>query len=264
MERPILRSELRSASSTPPPPSDDEGIQRLRNLSNLQYAIQDTTIPDAPGPAAEDDDEELAFNLFAPTASTANAEPSTGDPTSTAQKIRLRSPSLNIADAGFAQPARNRSYYFAFPADGQKKFNFEASALSTSQIFSLSHHPWPGSVYPWKVLHISVSDLSRIQRLQLSQHAPPSGSSMLGKLDSPPKRRRLGKKARIAVRQKHRAEVAKQEQASKSKEVKETEEKEKRVRRNREKKLKRRAKEKAKKAAGGLADAGEESSTDGD
>ncbi|KAM0713532.1 hypothetical protein Q7P37_010494 [Cladosporium fusiforme] len=245
MERPVLRSELRSASPTPSPPSDDEALERLRNLNTLQFATQDVQMNDAPQePAAVDDDEEMAFQLFAPSKpATKDAQP---EAEQSVQKIRIRSPSVDLADAGFLRPNRPQSYYFAEPANGEEKAELAAAALSGEQILKLSTLPRPGCAYNWKVLHIPSSQVSRAARLQT-----PAGFSKLGQLEAPTKRKRAGKKLRIKMRTKAAASKAKQEAAQKTKEAKEEAEKEKRTRRNREKKVKRKAKEKAKKAEGG-------------
>lgn len=255
MERPILRSELRSASPTPSPPSDDEALERLRNLNTLQFATQDVKMDDAPQETAPaDEDEEMAFQLFAPSRSTAKtAQPETEQ---TVQKIRIRSPSVDLAEAGFLKPGRPQSYYFAEPANGEEKAALAASALSGEQILQLSTLPRPGSAYHWKVLQIPSSQLSRAARLQA-----PAGFSKLGQLEAPTKRRRAGKKLRIKMRTKAAASKAKQEAAQKAKEAKDEAEKEKRTRRNREKKVKRKAKEKAKKAEGG--DGGDDATGEG-
>lgn len=263
MERSILRSELRSASASPSPPSDDEALDRLRNLNTLQFTSKDVTMNDAPpAPAAEDEDEEMMFNLFAPSKPSAtSAQPETQQ---IAQKIRIRSPSLDPEAIGFLHPGRPRSYYIAEPATKEAKAAFDASALSGEQILKLSALPRPGSAYEWKVMHIPSSQLSRAARIQSAQFQP-AGFSKLG-LEGPTKRRRAGKKLRIKIRSKANAAKAKQEAASKSKAEKEEAEKEKRTRRNREKKVKRKEKEKAKKAAGGgggdAAEAAEEDSGD--
>lgn len=258
MERPITRSELRSASPTPPPSSDDEALDRLRKLNTLQFASGDTHMEDAPPePAADDEDEEMMFRLFAPTKPTASADQP--EPQPSVQKVRIRSPSVDPAEAGFLQPHRPRSYYFAAEPGSDAKAAFDASALSGEQILKLSSVPWPGSAYNWKVLHIPQSQVSREARVQMA-----TAFSKLGNLEPPTKRRRAGKKLRIKMRTKAAATKAKQEAAQKAKDAKEEAEKEKRTRRNREKKVKRKAKEKAKKTEGGAegADAAESSGED--
>ena len=248
MERAITRSELRSESRSPSPPSDDEALQRLRNLNTLQFATKDVQMDDAPAaPAAEDEDEEMMFQLFAPTKSTTTAEQT--EPQPAAQKIRLRSPSLDPATTGFLQKPRPQSYYLAEPLSEQARSEIEASALSGKQILELSQIPRPGCAYDWRVLHIPSSYVSRAARIAAAQQTA-AAFSKLGQLEAPQKRRRAGKKLRIKIRSKAAAAKAKQEAAQQAKALKEETEKEKRTRRNREKKVKRKAKEKAKKAQG--------------
>lgn len=249
MERPITRSELRSESRSPSPPSDDEALQRLRNLSTLQFATKDVPMDDAPAePAAQDEDEEMMFNLFAPTKSTATAAQTESQPA--AQKIRLRSPSLDPATIGFMRSERSKSYYLAEPLSEEARSAIEASALSGKQILEMSQIPQPGCAYDWRVLHIPASYVSRAARIAAAQQTA-AGFSKLGQIEEPKKRRRAGKKLRIKIRSKAAVAKAKQEAAAQAKAAKEESEKEKRTRRNREKKVKRKAKEKAKKAQGG-------------
>jgi hypothetical protein len=249
MERSITRSELRSGSRSPSPPSDDEALERLRNLNTLQFATKDVIMDDAPAhPTAEDEDEEMMFQLFAPsktTTATAQTEPQPA-----AQKIRIRSPSLDPATIGFLQPHRPTSFHIAEPLSEKAKAEIEAAAISGKQVLQLSTLPHPGCAYEWKVLHISASQVSRAARIAAAQQTP-EGFSRLSKFEAPAKRRRAGKKLRIKIRSRAEAAKVKQQAALQAKDAKEEAEKEKRTRRNREKKVKRKAKEKAKKAEGG-------------
>jgi len=249
MERSITRSELHSGSRSPSPPSDDEALERLRNLNTLQFATKDVPMEDAPAdPTAEDEDEEMMFQLFAPTkATTATAQT---EPQPAAQKIRIRSPSLDPATTGFLRPSRPKSYHLAEPLNDQARAEIEASAISGKQILEFSTQPQPGCAYEWRVLHIPASQVSRAARIAAAEQTP-SGFSRLSKFEAPAKRRRAGKKLRIKIRSKAEAAKAKQQAALQAKDAKEEAEKEKRTRRNREKKVKRKAKEKAKKAEGG-------------
>jgi hypothetical protein len=249
MERAVTRSELRSASASPSPPSDDEALQRLRNLNTLQFATKDVQMDDAPAELTnQDEDEEMMFQLFAPSKSAPTA--GQAEPQPSAQKIRIRSPSVDAATRGFLQPSRPRSYHFTDTPSEELRTTYEAAALSGEQILELSSSLWPGSAYSWRVLHIPSSQVSRDARIASAQQTP-AGFSKLGRLEAPSKRKRAGKKLRIKIRSKAEAAKAKQEAALKAKESKEEAEKEKRTRRNREKKVKRKAKEKAKKAEGG-------------
>ena len=258
MERPVTRSELRSASTSPSPPSDDEALERLRNLNTLQFATKDVHMDDAPAePVAQDEDEEMMFQLFAPSKSAPTADQAKPQPS--AQKIRIRSPSVDAATIGFLRPSRPRSFYFTDAPSKELRTTYEASALSGKQILELSTSPWPGSAYSWKVMHIHSSQVSREARIASAQQTS-AGFSKLGQFEGPSKRKRAGKKLRIKIRSKAEAAKAKQEAALKAKDAKEEAEKEKRTRRNREKKVKRKAKEKAKKAEGG--DGGDEAEAD--
>jgi hypothetical protein len=250
MERAITRSELRSASASPSPPSDDEALQRLRNLNTLQFATKNVQMDDAPAEAAaQDEDEEMMFQLFAPSKSAPKA--GQAEPQPSAQKIRIRSPSVDAATRGFLQPSRPRSYHFTDTPSEELRTTYEAAALSGERILELSKNsPWPGSAYGWRVLHVPSSQISRGARIASAQQTP-AGFSKPGQLEAPSTRKRAGKKLRIKIRSKAEAAKAKQEAALKAKDAKEEAEKEKRTRRNREKKVKRKAKEKAKKAEGG-------------
>lgn len=246
MERSITRSELLSDSRSPSPPSDDEALERLRNLDTLQFATKDVPMADTPAvPTAEDEDEEMMFQLFAPSKSTA----ATAQAESAAQKIRIRSPSLDPATTGFVNSGRPIDYYLAEPLSDKAKAEIEVSAISGKQVLELSTLPQPGCAYEWKVLHIPASQVSRAARVAVAEQTA-AGFSRLGKFEAPAKRRRAGKKLRIKIRSKAEAAKAKQQAATQAKEAKEEAEKEKRTRRNREKKVKRKAKEKAKKAEG--------------
>jgi len=249
MERSITRSELRSGSRSPSPPSDDEALEKLRNLNTLQFATKDVLMGYTPAdPAVEDEDEEMMFQLFAPPKSTATTAQS--EPQPAAQKIRIRSPSLDPTTIGFLQPARSKSHYLAEPLNDKARAEIEAAAISGQQILELSTLPQPGCAYEWKVLHIPASQVSRAARIAAAEQTP-AGFSRLSKFEAPAKRRRAGKKLRIKIRSKAEAAKAKQQAALQAKDAKEEAEKEKRTRRNREKKVKRKAKEKAKKAEGG-------------
>lgn len=252
MERSVTRTELRSGSRSPSPPSDNEALERLKNLNTLQFATKDVPMEDVPtGPAAEDDDEEMMFQLFAPLKSTTTTTTTTQiEPQPAAQKIRIRSPSLDPTTIGFLQPDRPKEYHLTEPLNEEARAEIEASALSGKQVLALSTLPRPGCAYEWRVLHIPASQVSRAARIAAAQQIP-AGFGRLSKFEVPAKRRRVGKKMRIKIRSKAEAAKAKQEAALQAKDAKEEAEKEKRTRRNREKKLKRKAKEKAKKAEGG-------------
>lgn len=260
MERSITRTELLSGSRSPSPPSDDEALERLRNLNTLQFAIKDVPMDDAPAvPTAEDEDEEMMFQLFAPSKSTTATAQT--EPQPAAQKIRIRSPSLDPATTGFTHPGRPANYYLAEPLNEKARSEIEASAISGKQVLERSTLPQPGCAYEWKVLHIPAAQVSRAARIAVAEQIA-AGFTRLGKFEAPAKRRRAGKKLRIKIRSKAEAAKAKQQAALQAKDAKEEAEKEKRTRRNREKKVKRKAKEKAKKAEGANATDGTDGAAD--
>ena len=237
MERIVSRADLagnESAASTSVSPQPEE-IENTRNLSDLEFVYQHKKIEGNEFPDAEAD-EELDFRLFAApkTGSQAAIDPG--------QKIRLRSPSIDPANAGFVQPRRPESYYFAAPPTGKQERELEAVALTGNEMVALSQTYRPGCSYSWKVLHLPPSGLSKELQLDI-----PSGlSRLVGDADSK-KRTRPGKKYRIKIRKKLAAKSAAADARKAAAEAKEIAEQEKRTRRNREKKVKKKAKEKAKK-----------------
>jgi hypothetical protein len=108
--------------------------------------------------------------------------------------------------------------------------------------------PWPGCALPWKVTTLTAAGM---KKEILVGHCPVTLAIVEEKEH---KKKRKGKKSRIALRKKMQAarekEAAKAKLAVKKAQLaaeKEEAEKEKRTRRNREKKVKKKAREKAKK-----------------
>jgi len=250
MEQRVSRSDLRSPEGTPEPEPDAEVIARLKRLSDFDF-IQRGDDADVKADKTGDDaeDDQLEFQLFATSKPTAEA----------ANRIRLRSATPPTGDSGFVDPKRPSSYYFASPLSDSEKDNLDDSALSGAQVLVCSQAPWPGSAYPWKVLHLPPSVLTRPAR---SQNSAYQDAALLAKLTGREgferkKRTRKGKKTRIQIRTKLTAS----RNAAKTKEA---EEREKRTRRNREKKVKKKAKEKAKKAGEGVTEASGDAAMGGD
>lgn len=210
----------------------------------MQFEVVDNTLPlveTIENP--EDEDEELEFQLFAPTKSTADAS----TPAPVAQKIRIRSPSAEEArEPGIIGYGRPLSYYHTGELDSVRAKEYEIAAVSGADVLAMSKLPCTGCAYPWKVVNIPSSQA----KAALAAAAAQNLASEAFLPDVPKKRTRLGKKDRIKKRQKLAALKAKKEEESKSKEEKERLEREKKARRNREKKFKKRARDKAKKAAG--------------
>lgn len=194
-----------------------------------------------------DHEEEFEFRLFsAPAGASAPA------------KVVLSASDDEDAargDGAFIQPARPESYYLAGEATPEQQERYRWSAITADDIAAgASKRAW-GLERPWRVVKISLSSGKSSRRTTGLVTAATTAS---GDADDGPKRKRPGKKRRIAVRIKARAEKEKRE-ADKAR--REAEEKqrvskeehllEKKKRLNREKKLKRRAKEKEKKLAAG-------------
>ena len=111
-------------------------------------------------------------------------------------------------------------------------------AVSGETILAWSKIPWPGCALPWKVHKITIKSEKKVAKpLEVCQLTTSEKS----------RRKRAGKKKRIALRKKAQRDAEKAEEALK----KEQEEREKKTRRNREKKIKKKMREKAKKAQPG-------------
>lgn len=248
MEHVVSRADLAHNESSPFSSPEPDVLERFRGLDELEFAPSRATLAnDNVTMTGNDDDEGLEFQLFAaPKKGGGHSKTSTSAET---HRVRLRSPSLDPEKVGFVRPHRDQSYYFARTLMAEERNELETAAVTGAQVLSHAASSWPGTAYPWKILHLSnpnsrtsFSDQARIARL-----GDPSPAK---------KRTRPGKKYRIKIRKKAAAAVAKKEERKAEEEKKEAEEREKRTRRNREKKVKRKAKEKAKKADG--AQAGEE------
>ncbi|KAK5719651.1 hypothetical protein LTR17_015278 [Elasticomyces elasticus] len=231
MERVISRADLLSPAGTPDPETNTEPTAQARP-QKFKFVTK-TSEADNPPLVAEDNEDLLEFRLFAPTSATGNAS-----------KIRLRSPTPQTTAPGFVVHERNLNYYFAEPSKSAEKGNYESAALSGAEVDALSRTPWPGSAYPWKVLHVSIQG-RRKSSLSTDKGAAPAPAPASA---SAAKRKQPGKKARIQIRVKlaaQRAESDKQQTDAKAREIAD---REKRVRLNRAKTLRKRAREKARKA----------------
>ncbi|KFH47393.1 putative nucleolar protein-like protein [Hapsidospora chrysogenum ATCC 11550] len=150
---------------------------------------------------------------------------------------------------------RPTSFYLAKDLTEDQRRRFKASAVTGDEVLARSQSRWWSMELPWKVTHITAT----------TKKKPGSGqkaTTISTSLESTEaKRKRPGKKRRIALRMKLRAEKDKMKTAAQLKEEKEEHLKEKKKRLNRLKKLKRREKEKEKKQAAakggqGAADSG--------
>jgi hypothetical protein len=252
----VSRADLNvSPQSSRASSPDLDTLERLG--ANLRFEVVDHT----PHPVEtvenqEDEDEELEFQLFAPTKSTTD----TSALAQVAQKIRIRSPSEELREPGIIGPGRPLSYYHTGELDTTRTKEYEVTAVTGADVLAMSKLPCTGCAYPWKVVTIPSSQAKAALAVAAAQN--PVAEAFLP--DVPKKRTRLGKKDRIKKRQKLAAQKAKKEEEGKSKEEKERLEREKKARRNREKKFKKRARDKAKKAAGKEGDAADGSDDDSD
>lgn len=230
MERVVDRSELlESGSDAPPSPDVEDRIA----LDEFEFVQREQNAKREDGAAPEDD--EMDFCLFAPSANVQEA--------ATLARIRVNTPPVDVGDAGFLS-ARDNSYYFASAPSTERQEEFRSAAVTGQDVLSRAHGIWPGSAYPWRVLHLPST---KKQRSMLANVGSLS-SKLIGN-DVAVSRKRPGKKARLKIRTKAVAAKARQEQKQRQAELKEAAEQEKRTRRNREKKVKRKQREKAKKAA---------------
>lgn len=177
---------------------------------------------------ASDHEDEVEFRLFAPSAK--------ADKTARATKIRIRSPSVDERPPGLIYPERARNYYFRDSLSPEAEEKIRKAAVSGDEVVARSRTPCPGAVLPWRVTTITVTGAST----PLSTHILSAHS------DTARKKKRKGKKSRIAIRQNNaekRAKLEKEEQAAAEKAHTD---KVKKAKRNREKKFKKRARDKLK------------------
>lgn len=187
---------------------------------------------------------EFEFRLFS---TTAPGKPG-NEVGATAQKIILVDEEEEIGHGGFVVPERNRGYYFAEKAGGERKLRFKIMALSGEEVLSRARKRAWGLEVPWRVRVLNVA----------GKHSNKEAVDIMVGVeegDNGGKKKRPGKQRRILLRERKKSREKAQEQKKAEKEKKEEAEREKRTRRNREKKVKRKLKEKAKKACGGMEDA---------
>jgi len=158
------------------------------------------------------------------------------------------------ADGHEAEAVRLRpvTFYVPGPPDEASWGRFRAAALSGEEVLAMSKQRCWGLEVPWRVTKVTASKKD-LRALADAGGGPEtivmddSSSGDEGKQDGAQKRKRPGKKRRIALRTKDKAEKEKAAlQMSKEEHLRE-----KKKRLNREKKLKRRQKERDKKAAKG-------------
>lgn len=188
-----------------------------------------------PGDAAEPQEkqeEEFEFRLF-----------STSSRSAAPAKVVLDASDdedAERAEGAFIVPSRPVSYYLAEPTPEQREGYQYAAVTADDLIACAGKRAW-GLEKPWRVLQITLSS----GRPQEGSSSAATSKPVEDRGDEGAKRKRPGKKRRIALRIKTKAEKAQVDQ----KMSKEEHLKEKKKRLNREKKLKRRAKEKEQRLA---------------
>ncbi|PTB62882.1 hypothetical protein BBK36DRAFT_1183802 [Trichoderma citrinoviride] len=187
--------------------------------------VGDSTPSDQGGEEAED--EGYAFRLF----STAGPAPKVvlEDYDKVVEGKILRGPPL--------------SYYLATDVSPEKKREYEVAAVSGEDVLARSKVRHWGLELPWKVTSIKTTRKAR------PGEAVNHDAQMEGEQQA--RRKRPGKKSRIAMRKKARAQAQAEEEAKKKMADKEEQIKEKKKRLNRLKKLRRRAQKKAEKGENG-------------
>ncbi|KAI4281619.1 MAG: hypothetical protein L6R38_003560 [Xanthoria sp. 2 TBL-2021] len=226
----VRRSELRSRSTSPCSASSDEVKDQWRRKLHLAYKdgiseqlTHDTHRPDGtPSEFLGDPSEEAyEFQLF--------SQKSRPSAVSTPQplKVQLRSPSPEVKEPGFIRPARSQDFYFTGAVTPEAQKRFRSVAIEGER---------PGSHLRWRLTTLTLPSYKKV-----------NADSNLLETAQAGKRKRPGKKRRIAVRtetqaRKRREEVVQIAEAEKAAVLLE-----KRSRRNREKKLKRREKARSQK-----------------
>lgn len=190
--------------------------------------------PDEP---EENHEEEFEFRLF-----------STSSNTNAPAKVVLAASDDEHADqgeGGFVAPSRPVTFYLAGQPTPEQLQEYRSSAVAGEDIVLGARKRAWGLERPWRVINITLPGKS-------SQAAPGKGkhSHDSEEGEKTDKRKRPGKKRRIATRIKIKAEKEKREAEQKNKLSKEEHLSEKKKRLNRERKLKRRAKEREKRLAG--------------
>lgn len=231
--RSVRRSELHSSSaeSTPDPELQRlfaEQLTKQKGEPNETYESSQIRPQQEPQVPEQEQDEGVEFRLFAP---------SSAHPDGIVSRIRVKSPESTNELVIIPRPD---SYYFASELSAAQNARFSYSAVSGDEVLSRSRTPWPGCHMPWRV--ITISSFGKVvQRL----NKPISVGSEDGVQR---KRKRKGKKARVAIRKKMAADQERAAREGMSKGEREIQEKIKRAKRNHEKKVKQRERNKRKKA----------------
>lgn len=163
-----------------------------------------------------------------------------------AARVVLEPEEDNDGGGTFIRKDRDKNYYFATPATGDRKTGFETMAVSGETILAWRNIRARGLEVPWRVKTIKIHSSSKLK---------PDGSTQVtvivddGEKDR--KKCKPNKKRRVILREKQRKKEKLEEEKRKRNEGKEAAEREKKTRLNRAKKVKRKEKQKAFKAGEG-------------
>lgn len=225
----------RGAASSAPAGDEDENVSEETDSSSSAGEEEEEE------EEADEDGgkEEYEFRLF-------------GGADATATKVVLEDDSRPMGE-GRLENARPRSFYLATMPSEEEKQGFQSATVTAEQVVDMSRQRCWGLELPWKVTHIDPVISTTTTTKESTSH-------------DAGKRKRPGKKSRIATRTRQRADKAEAEVAAKQAGEKEEQVKEKKKRLNRLKKLRKRAKSKGQKTASqgaGEGEEGEEESSEG-
>ncbi|PMD28682.1 hypothetical protein NA56DRAFT_675740 [Hyaloscypha hepaticicola] len=221
-----LHSRLAALYGPIPIPSTDPAPSNPTRTPKASASADADVQPEQENPQeSQEEPHEFEFRLF-------SAPKYSNDNDIQAQKIILASPSSEHGDGGFVTRERDRRFYIAEPATGERKQRFVFAAVSGEEVLNLARRRAWGLEVPWRVKAIRYGQ----GEVLIQVHPSEKG------------KRKPGKKRRIVLRERQRKVVQREEAKKRERERGEEAEREKRTRRNRVKKVKRKMKEKALKA----------------
>ncbi|KAH7318634.1 hypothetical protein B0I35DRAFT_432564, partial [Stachybotrys elegans] len=185
--------------------------------------------------ADESEEEAYEFRLF-------DAAPVT--------KVVLESDELPKGEGGLVRPGRPLSYYMVTGTSAEQKEKYQIAAVTGDDVLARSQGRFWSCEFPWRVTTICVNKKAGGAVAQPSED------------EASVKRKRPGKKRRIAIHTRERKKAAKVAAKAAQLAAKEDHIKDKKKRMNRAKKLRKRAKARELKAANGETGDGEDASGD--
>ncbi|KAL8743586.1 MAG: hypothetical protein Q9190_004080 [Brigantiaea leucoxantha] len=237
----IRREEAVSCSPSPDHNGSDNGLeaqwhQQLRqvygDLTENSENRQDVESEAISGPVQEEATvDEFDFRLFL------------GEVGEDAKRVALGSPPPLNSEPGFVRPRRGDDYYFTGTRTAEAMEGFRSVVAGWEEVVKGARVSWKGWELPWRVTTIKLPS-SKKNKL-LKGDVVPCGEDVdgLGKK----RRRRKGKKGRIAIRMRLQRAREKATEDEKRQAERNEAEREKRNRRNREKKVKKREKKREEK-----------------